>query len=196
MTAVYGFFAVVGGVLALVMLFGGSDTDTDFDADFDADLDLDTDADLELSGDDLTSGVGSVLQSIFSFRTLVFVAAFFGITGVVLPLTGAGGVTTFIAAVGVGGLAGVINDRLIRYVKSTSGGIGDRTRNISGLAGRVSLPMASGRRGQIQVEVEGQTLKLVAEPYLDDGTSFERGDQVVVVQVDNGVARVAPLQLD
>lgn len=192
MTAVYGFFAVVGGVLALVMLIGVGDTDTDFDAD----LDLDADADLDMSGDDLGSGAGSVLQSLFSFRTLVFAAAFFGITGLVLPLAGAGDAATLLAAVGVGGFAGFLNDRLIRYVKRTSGGVGDRMTDVAGLPGNVSLPIDRDQRGRINVEVEGQTVRLIAEPYRDTGQRFEPGDTVVVVEVHNGVARVAPLELE
>jgi membrane protein implicated in regulation of membrane protease activity len=195
-TAVYGFFAVVGGVLVLVMLIGVGDADTDFDADVDLDLDLDADTDLDLSPHDVTSSAGSVLQSLFSFRTLVFVSAFFGITGLVLPLTGAGDVTTFVSAVAVGGVAGFVNDRLIRYVKRTSGGISDRTANLAGRSGRVSLPVSTGRRGQVIVEVEGHTMKLVAEPFGNNDFEFDQGDRVVVVEVDHGVARVAPLELE
>lgn len=196
MTAVYGFFAVVGGVLALVMLVGGGDADTDFDADFDADLDLDLDADTDLSAEGISSGAGSVLQSLFSFRTLVFTAAFFGITGLLLPLAGAGSLTTLLAAIAVGGFAGFLNDRLVKYVKRTSGGVGDRTANVAGLPARVTLPIADQRRGRVNVEVEGQTLMLVAEPYRSGGMAFERGDTVVVVEVRNGVARVASLELE
>lgn len=194
MTALYGFFAVVGGVLALLMLIGVGDTDADFDVDLDVDLDVDPG--IDMSADHMSSGAGDVLQSLFSFRTLVFVAAFFGITGLILPLTGAGDITTFIAAIGVGGFAGFTNDRLIRYVKRTSGGIGDRVSDIAGHPANVTIPIEAGRRGQINVEVEGQTLKLVAEPYRTDGDSFVRGDTVVVVEMNNGVARVAPLELE
>jgi hypothetical protein len=60
----------------------------------------------------------------------------------------------------------------------------------------VSVPLGTGRRGQILVEVEGQTLNLVAEPFGRNDFEFDRGDRVVVVEVSNGVARVAPLELE
>ena len=194
MIAIYGFFAVVGGVLALVMLIGLGDTDADLDADLD--LDFDTDADLDLSADDLASGAGSVLQSLLSLRTLIFAGAFFGVTGLIMPLAGTGSVATFVSALAVGGFAGLVNDRLIRYVKRTSGGIGDRTARLAGLPARVTLPLEIGRRGQINVEVEGHNVKLVAESYRDQERRFEQGEAVVVVEVENGVARVAPLDLE
>lgn len=67
MTAVYGFCAVVGGVLTLVMLLGG---DADGDVDLSGDIDLDGDA--ALHGTAGGSGIGSAIASILSFRTIIF----------------------------------------------------------------------------------------------------------------------------
>jgi membrane protein implicated in regulation of membrane protease activity len=189
MTAIYGFFAVVGGVLALIMALGLGDTDTEID--LDADLDFDADA-----GNGLSSGAGSVVASLLSFRTLVFVAAFFGVTGLVLPVVGAGPVITLIAAISVGVFAGFLNDRLVHYVKRTSGGVGVEAIEMSGMPATVKLPVAHGRRGKVQIELDGRSVSMVAEPYIDGDRAWGVGDTVVVVEVRNGVARVGSLELE
>ena len=187
----YVFMALVGGVLAAFMVLGGGDADTDVDFDFDGDLDLDLEGDFDAA--ELSAGAGSVLASLLNFRTLVFAAAFFGFTGLLLPLVGAGSVFTFLAAIGVGGIAGFTNDRLLRYLKGTSGGVGITLDQIAGSRARVSVPMEKGRRGKVMVDIEGRDVGMVAEAYADLRDSFTEGEDVVVVEVKEGVARIAPM---
>lgn len=191
MTGVYVFMALVGGVLAALMVFGGGDADTDMDFDFDGDLDLDLEGDLDAG--DLSAGAGSVLASLLNFRTLVFAAAFFGFTGLLLPLVGAGSVFTFVSALAVGGIAGYTNDRLLHYLKGTSGGAGITLDQIAGSRARVSVPLENGKRGKVMVDIEGRGVGMVAEAYRDLRDSFTEGEDVVVVEVEDGVARIAPL---
>lgn len=190
MTAVYGFCAVVGGALVLVMLLGG---DADGGVDMSGDLDLDGDVNLDGTADG--SGVGSVIASIFSFRTIIFVLAFFGVTGLILPLVGTGATATFIGALAVGGFAGLLNDRVLRYVTRTSGGMGITALSLSGVPASVTLPVRTGRRGRVTVEIDGRTVALVAEPYRSGEQNFETGATVVVIEVIEGVAKIAPFEI-
>ncbi|MGF1666043.1 MAG: hypothetical protein ACFCVC_07185 [Acidimicrobiia bacterium] len=190
MIAIYGFCAVVGGVLAAIMLLGG-----DADADLSGDLDIEAGG---LGGGDANgsaTGAGGVLASLLSFRTIVFALAFFGVTGLALPLVGTGQVGTFIAALCAGGFAGVLNDRIVRYVTRTSGGVGVSELSVSGAPARVTIPVGTGRRGRVSIQVEGRTLALVAEPYQPLSETFEVGATVVVVEVHGGVAKIAPLDI-
>jgi hypothetical protein len=184
MIAIYGFCAVVGGALTLVMLLGA-----DADADVSADLDFD---DGSVDGVD---GAGSILSSILSFRTIVFALAFFGVTGLLLPLVGAGAGVTLAAAVGMGVFAGVINDRILRYVRRTSGGSGVTDLKLAGSPATVTLPVARGRRGRVSIEVGDRMVSLVAEPFKDGTDTFASGSTVVVVEVREGIARIAHLNL-
>jgi membrane protein implicated in regulation of membrane protease activity len=188
MTGVYLFFALVGGVLAAVITFGSGDADADVD--LDADLDLDTS---DVGAGEVGATAGSALASIFSFRTLVFASAFFGITGLIVPLVGAGTVTTLVLALGVGGLAGFVNDRLLRFLKRTSGDARITEDHLVGARARVAVPVGAGRRGRVMVDIDGRTVGMVAEAYRDLRESFAQDDQVVVVEVKDGVARIAPM---
>jgi membrane protein implicated in regulation of membrane protease activity len=189
-TGVYLFFALVGGTLAAVITFGGGDADADVD--FDADVDLDLDASGVGAGE-IGATAGSALASIFSFRTLVFASAFFGITGLIVPLVGAGTVTTLVLALGVGGLAGFVNDRLLRFLRRTSGDARITEDHLVGARARVAVPVGAGRRGRVMVDIDGRTVGMVAEAYRDLRESFAQDDQVVVVEVKDGVARIAPM---
>lgn len=175
--------------MAAVMMLGAGDVDADLDMDADLDLDGDVDA------GDAVDGAGSVLASIFSFRTLVFAIAFFGVTGLIVPITGAGVVPTFVSAVGIGTLAGFTNDQLLRYIRRTSGDGRYTDDSLSGVMGRVSVPVEPGRRGRVMVEIDGRSVGLVAEPFQDLRDSFAEHDQVVVVEVKQGVARIAPMDI-
>jgi membrane protein implicated in regulation of membrane protease activity len=190
MIAIYGFCAVVGGVLAAIMLLGG-----DADADLSGGLDVDAGG---LGGGDTNgsaTATGGVLSSLPSFRTIVFALAFFGVTGLVLPLVGTGQTVTFVAALGAGGFAGLLNDRIIRYVTRTSGGVGLSELAVSGTPGRVTVPVGANRRGRVSIQIEGRTVALAAEPYRPGSDTFDVGATVVVVEVHEGVAKIAPLDI-
>jgi hypothetical protein len=47
----------------------------------------------------------------------------------------------------------------------------------------------------VSIQVDGRTLALVAEPFRPDTETFEVGATVVVVEVHEGVAKVAPLDI-
>ena len=82
---------------------------------------------------------------------------------------------------------------MLRYLKGTSGGAGITLEQIAGSRARVSVPLQKGKRGKVMVDIEGRGVGMVAEAYRDLRESFTEGEDVVVVEVEDGVARIAPL---
>ena len=65
--------------------------------------------------------------------------------------------------------------------------------HLVGARARVAVPVGAGRRGRVMVDIDGRTVGMVAEAYRDLRESFAQDDQVVVVEVRDGVARIAPM---
>ena len=171
------------------MLLGIGDSDMDLDVDMDVDLDAGLDLDTD------AGGAGDLLSSFLSIRTIVFAVAFFGITGLLLPLAGAGDAVTLLGSVGVGLVAGFTNDRLFRYLKRTESDSGIAERDLAGSPATVQLPVDAATRGTVVVQRDGRTIRMVAEPFDAVRDSFSQREEVVVVEVRDGVARIAPLDL-
>ena len=188
--------AIFGGGFVLPMLLGSLDldADADFDVDGGADFDLDADGDIDLdTGDGVIGGVTDWVSSLLSFRALVFFAAFFGAVGIVLTVMDYSEPMPFIAALGLGGFAGVINARLMAYLKRSEVSSHLTQREISGSTARVVLPIAPQRRGRVEISVSGQPTFMVALPFKREQSEMAPGSQVVVVEVREGTAYVAPL---
>ncbi len=185
MLGLYVFAAVVGWAFVAFFILFGADADTGFDVDADADLDLDLDT-------GAGGGLAALATDYLSFRALVFFAALFGLTGVVLDLLDANGAFTLAAAVAMGVFAVWLNARLIRYVKQSSVTTSLRDADMAGLAGEVVLPVGPGRKGRVAIEVDGQRRYLVATPFRASG-EFSVGDRVVVIEVERGGARIAAM---
>lgn len=208
MFAIYVAFLIFGGAFTLPMMFGAFDTDTDVDADFDggADFDVDVDADVDVDVDaDVDGGsggasvsavgeFGSIFASLFSFRSIVFGATFFGLTGTVLQLLDASPVMTVVSSVIMGLLAALLNATLWSQLRRT----GDVSSHLNagdlvGATGQVVVPISGERRGRVRLELNGQPRFMVATPFRDKGVPFNPGDAVVIVDIDGDVARIAPL---
>lgn len=186
MFGVYLFTAVVGwAFVAFFILFGG---DADLDADFDVDADFDLDADFDGAG----GGLAGVAGDFLSFRSLVFFLAFFGITGIVLDFLGAAGLVALVAAVGMGVFAVWFNTRLVRFLKRSQLNTRLRNADMSGRPAEVVLPVGDGRKGRVRFDVAGNRMYLTATPFRS-GERFAVGARVVVVEVENGTARVAAM---
>ena len=193
--------AIFGGSFLIPMILGGlgsdMDVDSDFelDADVDADFDLDADADFDADGQTpVAAGLDAgqaIVGSLLSFRSVVFFAAFFGAAGLVFTGLGYNVVITLVTAVVLGMIASVANSVLFGLLKAseTTSQFGERT--FEGRPASVTVPIEHDRRGRIRIELAGQPHYLVAESF--DGESFRPGHEVVVVEVRDGVARVASL---
>jgi membrane protein implicated in regulation of membrane protease activity len=194
MTAVFAFAAIVGWPFLLFFVFFGGengDIDADLDADFDVDLDVEVDGDLDTAGS-FGGGVAAAVLSILSFRSIVFFLAFFGATGLILTALSTGSVVALIVAIALGLFAATLNNRVFRYLKTSSVGSDVNDRALSGAVGRVTVPISVDSKGRITCEVEGRTINLTAIPFdaREEG-EFGVGETVVVVEVNKGTARVS-----
>ncbi|MDH5372768.1 MAG: hypothetical protein OEX97_07475 [Acidimicrobiia bacterium] len=195
MFSIYLFATLVGWPFVLFFLFfsAEADADVDFDADLDADFDVDADAEpgaIASAG----TGVADAVLSIFSFRALVFLFAFFGVAGLILRGIGLHGIPTFILAVAMGLFAGYLHARLFAYLKRSSVGGMTTYADVRGSRAKVIIPITAGQKGRIEVDVDGQPVFVTAKAF--GGGSFEIGDRVVVVEIEDGTALVGQLNLD
>lgn len=189
MFSVFVFLAVVGWIFVAIFLF--SSADFDVDVDIDADLDMDLDAD---GGAAVADGGLNLLGALFSFRSLVFFMAFFGLTGIVLTWLGATTVLAVILAVAIGLFTAYINTKLMQYLRRTSVSSQVPDSAIAGNAATVVLPISDEQRGRVSVDVKGQRLYLIAKPFKPmPGLSFAKGDTVVIVEVENGSALITAM---
>lgn len=213
---VYVAATIFGGSFLVPMLLGGlaSDVDADFGGDLDVEADIEFDAadaggaDFDSSGavdtvDGVDSGdaggdgvfdgaLGAVFASIISFRTVVFVSAFFGAAGLVFGWLGYSSLVTFSSAVLVGVIAAVINATLFGLISQSQPNSQISDRTLEGRWAKVVLPMSPQQRGRIRIDLSGQPQYLVAKP-IDDGSAqqFDVGTSVVVVKVEEGTALVS-----
>ena len=190
MTAVYAFAAIVGWPFLLFFVFFGGEGG-EVDADVDVDFDVDVDADLEVSGG-IGGGIAAAVLSLLSFRSIVFFLAFFGATGLILTALSTGSVIALVLAVALGLFAASLNNRVFRYLKTSSIGMDVSDTVLSGAVGRVTIPISVPSKGRITCEVEGQTINLTAVPFdAKEQGEFGIGETVVVVEVHEGTARVS-----
>jgi membrane protein implicated in regulation of membrane protease activity len=190
MVSLYLFSALIGWLFVLFFLFFGGDVDADFDVDVDLDADLDLDPGVDVDA----GGPFDALTSFLTFRSLVFFLAFFGLTGLVLTWLDANSVLTVLLAVGMGLFAMWLNRTLIEYLKANTSDSQVLDREIEGSRASVVLPIGPDRKGRVAVDVGGQRRYLVAGPYHPKaGVGFSKGDEVVVVEIKDGAALVAPL---
>lgn len=190
MFGVYLFATLVGWPFVLFFLFFSSDVD----ADVDADIEFDADAAPDAGAGGVGEGLGDAVLSIFSFRALVFLLAFFGATGLILHALDVHAIPTLLLALAMGLFAGYLHARLFAYLKRSSMESSTTNADLRGSRAKVVVPVSSEQKGRIEVDVEGRPVYVTARPFRD-GT-FEKGQVVVVVEVEDGMALVGPLNLD
>ncbi len=190
MFGVYLFATLVGWPFVLFFLFFSSDVD----ADVDADLEFDADAAPDAGAGGVGEGLGDAVLSIFSFRAMVFLLAFFGATGLILDALDVHAIPTLLLAMAMGLFAGYLHARLFAYLKRSSVESSTTNADLRGSRAKVVVPVSSEQKGRIEVDVEGRPVYVTARPF-KDGT-FEKGQVVVVVEVEDGMALVGPLNLD
>ncbi len=215
----YLFALIVGlGILGIQSILGSKDADADHDHDFDADgdADLDGDADFDAHGDlhadldaDADADVGAnagtgqeaswdggFVALFLSVRFWVFASLGFGMTGSLLSfLTQVGEVPAAVTAIVMGLVCGLGAALSYRALKRSSGVIVENAaRSAVGRIARVIVPLPETGVGKVRIELGGRTVDLMAK---GTGLRIERGDQVVIEEVDGEIARVcrAPEEL-
>ena len=223
---------VFGGVLLVISLFSGGDSDVDaghdlgsgagFDHGLDGssighDLQLEASHDIHITaadtGQDMPvevhadidhvpdagggmqeaghhDALSSALQ-FFSFRNMVYMTTFFGLTGTVLSLTGAGFALSLAASSGIGIFAAGVGHRFMQYLKKTESGQATDLARLVGVTARVSLPVGKSHKGKVILRAGDQQLQLLA--ILDVSSEHEElpvGSAVVVLRMEQGIAFV------
>lgn len=213
MFQVYLFFLVLCGGLALLSVVGDfldADVgDVDADVEVDADLDLDGDAaggvevdgaaDADASGS-AEGGVDADAEKIFSIRGALYSGFGFGLVGTMLTLLGspAASLTTVALSAGAGLGAGWTVTRLLSWIRSSEAGAHAADRTFEGRTGRMTLPIGERSTGRVRVMRGTRThdLRALPHPSAGGGSAPDEWEDVVVVEVRDGVALVAPIEGD
>ncbi|MGI9607902.1 MAG: hypothetical protein ACR2P0_17370 [Acidimicrobiales bacterium] len=191
MMALYLFCAALGIPLIALFAFSSGDGDAELgDGGFDMDADG-GDFDLDVSGAD--GGVGD-LTALFRripISSYASFLAFFGGVGVVSTWVGVGVIATFILALVLGLASASINTAAFAFLRSTDASSHFTDRQLEGRLATVSVPIEEGRRGRVWLDTGDERVQLTAgaiDRELD--VNFERGEEVVIVEVENGIAKV------
>jgi hypothetical protein len=192
MMAVYLFSLIVGGGLLLLSLLGGEGGDLEVDGA----LDLDGLGDAADVGSAADATDASAASKIFSLRGLIYAMFGFGGTGAVLTGLGMSGPGTLVGAIVTGLLSGAMVSVVFGYLRRTDSGakIGDEA--LEGLTGHVVLPIDADSPGAVVVVRGDRRLRLRALPHGTVEGDPSNWQRVLVIEVKNGVARVAPLEED
>ena len=108
-----------------------------------------------------------------------------------------GAIATLILAVVLGIFAAGVNTALFSVLRNSETDSSMTDKQLEGRIAVVSVPIAGGKRGRVTLDTGGERLQLTAgslESMPDVG--FERGQEVVIVKVDGGIAQVMAVDPD
>ncbi len=132
-----------------------------------------------------------LVAGLLSFRFWTFALAFFGLTGVifekVVPLSSGGQVLGVAVAAGV--IVGFAAATIVNKLRADTVTSTPTELSYVGLEGEVLLDVTPAEQGRIRVSARGSLIDL---PARTDGPSFAKGGKVLIVDVANGIARIAP----
>jgi hypothetical protein len=179
---------IVGGTLVALSIFAGGDVDVDADVDVDTTAEVEADADI-----DGAQGEGMAAAARFlSLRNAVFFAAFFGLTGTLFTALRIGPVLTPVFAVAVGAVAAFGIHQLMETLRRNETGALQGADTLKGAPAAVIVDFDESTRGKIAVNRGGRTVQLVAGVHEGaEQRRFHAGDEVIVVDLQNGIALVA-----
>lgn len=184
----------VGGIDVGGVDVGGVDVDSEIGDLGGTGFDADAEGGFDGAGDGVFDGVGDFVLSLLSFRSVVFASTFFGLAGAVLSLFDYLEPVPLASAIVLGFLAAVLNSSLMKWLRGSEANSQRSERNLIGSPAEIVLPLRAGERGRIKINLDGQPRYFVARSYRDEADQvFTMGDAVVVVEIDNGTALVAPL---
>jgi hypothetical protein len=188
---------------------GGVDLDAgglDLDAgglDLDAgglDLDaggLDMDAghlDVDAAHAELDADAGHLAAKIFSIRTLFYSLFGFGSVGTLLTYLWSGNPFITAAFAVLSGISsGAVINAAFNYVRRSESGMLQAETAYAGISGRVTLPIRAEYPGRVVVERGGRRVELRALPHPSAQGDPSKWKSVLIVEMEKGVARVAPV---
>lgn len=186
---VYIFCAIIGIPLTALFALGGGDAEVD--AGFDADLDAGG-FDVDAGGDVDVGGVGDftgLLRRIPVSSYTMFLA-FFGGVGAVSAWVGVGVIAGLIAAIALGVFAAGFNAALFGVLRNTAVDSSLADRELEGRVATVSIPIEGGKRGRVWIDTGSERLQITAGTVGGDAGAFVRGDKVIIVEMNAGIASV------
>jgi hypothetical protein len=180
MTALYWFAMVVGVGMYLFSVF--ADT-SGADANLDADIDV---------GGSHHHGIDG--YKILSLRNATYFLFAFGVTGVSLTWlwNGARGLLTAMLALGIGAIGASISTLVFGWLKRSESGDMPGDRAWLGATAEVLLPLSATGTGKVFVSRGGRSQELLARPFDSNATEVERWSKVLVLEIRDGIALVAP----
>lgn len=173
MFSLYMFALLVGGALLVFSLLGQSDADSDV-------------------GNGAFDGDNPVQW--LSFRTAIYFLFVFGGVGAVLSKAwvGAAAPLVLVLATAAGLGVGAAVAATFGYLRKTDSGLRQTDDSFIGLSGRITLPIAAAGAGKVLVSRGDRTFELLARPYDKASGDPAHWQNVIVVEMDRGTARVAP----
>jgi membrane protein implicated in regulation of membrane protease activity len=192
----YLFALVVGlGVLVAQLVLGGKEAG-DAATDGGADASAESGSSSEPHGHAEHAAAGAGLEGLASLTALfastrfwIFALLAFGLSGSLLHYVAESGrLLTALAALGLGLVSGLGAAVAFRVLAASSGAPVAGLGQAVGRVGRVLVPLAPGERGKIRIELQGQSVDVIARA---EGEALARGDAVVVEEVDGDVALVS-----
>ncbi|MCG8406661.1 MAG: hypothetical protein MI923_15810 [Phycisphaerales bacterium] len=190
---------IVGGGLLLISTLTGSDTggdaEVDFDPDMEGDVDIEADTDMEtdaaVEGESVHSAEEALsLANWFSIRFLIYFAAMFGFTGIVLTYMSETGPTTILIIALAGGLlVGQIAHQVFRYLMRSSSDSATKLKDYLNKPARVTIAIKPPDRGEVAIQI-GDNERFVAAVARREDDTFDVGQPVGVVGFRAGTAVV------
>ena len=180
MTALYWFALVVGVGMYLFSVFADT-TGAHGDADGHVD-----------AGADHHHGLDS--YKLLSLRNATYFMFAFGVTGVSLTWLWGGtrGILIAMLALAIGALGAGISTVVFGWLRKSESGEMPGDRAWLGATAQVLLPLSSGGTGKIIVSRGGRAQELLARPFDDDASNPETWSSVLVLEIRDGIALVAP----
>ncbi|NUQ13386.1 MAG: hypothetical protein HUU26_13825 [Gemmatimonadaceae bacterium] len=180
MTALYWFAMVVGVGMYLFSVF--ADTSGSH-GDVDGHLHIDGDTHHALD-----------TYKLLSLRNATYFLFAFGVTGVSLNWMWGGqrGLLTALLALFIGGVGASLSTVAFGWLRKSESGEMPGDRAWVGATAQVVLPLQAGGTGKIFVSRGGRSQELLAQPFDDGAANPELWLSVVILEIRDGVALVAP----
>ena len=129
-----------------------------------------------------------------SLRTVIYFLFVFGGVGTVLTKTwhGVTAPLVLLLATGAGVGVGAVVSAAFAYLRRTSSGDRESDESFLGASGTMTLPFSSGGSGKVLVSRGDRTYELLARPFDRTRPDAPAWKSVVVLEMERGVAVVAP----
>jgi len=162
MLSAYIVCLLAGGIVLGASMLGGHDSDAGGDAHV-GDTGGDSGVDAHAGHDGHSHHEWAGRLPFFSLRFWTWAATFFGLTGLVLTLTGSSATMALFWAMAAGAGTGWGASYVFSKLTKTVVGALPEASSHMGCEGRLLLPLAPGQHGKVRLRVGGTDLDLVAE---------------------------------